>query len=612
MSVPLTTLPAILGRNSTNEHIFELGNCKQLSRKHAVIFYSDVYGGKIGKFKTDPSSHPEDNDVKIDGEWSYKPPESASEKNLIQKKDSTTEQGFFAITCMSKNKIVVDGQRVEQGETAMLKHGSTIKLLTFTLYFLLPDVESIKPRVVTIPHPIKDADDDDKDDADKDDKDDAAPVQAPAQKKQKTEKDHNQIEQRPLTELVKEFLHAVETDSFERKHSMISTSILQYAVNDAANDTSLRAQSDKEGGVSRTVLMEWIAAHDSYSKYVTALLTKLEVKSYQQNLSRALIKGGFVRLGTTGRHIKWLLPERKTSKTKVDKNDDTAGDATAKEHVSKKQSPTPQEAASEEVEKAESLKGGEPEEPTTNEEAASVEPKKPETPVANKEDASEEPEISETPVGVPETPNNNPDTGDESGREEDSQNSAMPSEKLNLEAEEHENCTAVSDHQNDVVEEEIEKKDENMPEQENSQNSTMPSEKLINLEAEENENNTAAISDHQNDVVQEDQNMPEREDSQNSTMPSEKLNLEAEENENNTAVSDHQNDVVEKETEKKDQNMPEQEDSQNRTMPSEKLNLEAEGNKNCTAASDPQHDVVEEETEKKDQNMPESSSETKA
>ena len=41
--VPITTLPAILGRtqNTTDEHIFDLGDCKQISRKHAKIFFSN-------------------------------------------------------------------------------------------------------------------------------------------------------------------------------------------------------------------------------------------------------------------------------------------------------------------------------------------------------------------------------------------------------------------------------------------------------------------------------------------------------------------------------------------------------------------------------------------
>lgn len=285
LSVPLTTLPAILGRNSTNEHTFELGNCKQLSRKHCEIFFADKHGGRIGKSKTNEDD--EDKAMKIDGDWSYTPHANR------RKNDAAKEEFNFAIKCLSKNKIIVDGERVEQGQTTILKHGSTIKLLTFTLYFLLPKVE-FKTFMVPI-------------EKEEDTNSDHEPA-THAPKRQKKEKDSQLFEQRPLPELIAEFLHAVETDNFERKHSMISTGILQYAVHDAANNPELRAQSDKEGGVSRTVLMDWIESNEVYRKYVNALLTKLEMKSYQQNLSRSLIKANYKRLGTTGRHIKWLLP----------------------------------------------------------------------------------------------------------------------------------------------------------------------------------------------------------------------------------------------------------------------------------------------------------------
>jgi TATA-binding protein-associated factor Taf7 len=42
---------------------------------------------------------------------------------------------------------------------------------------------------------------------------------------------------------------------------------------------------------------------------VDQILTKMEFKSYQANTSKALTKAGFKRTGTTGRHVKWILPD---------------------------------------------------------------------------------------------------------------------------------------------------------------------------------------------------------------------------------------------------------------------------------------------------------------
>ena len=60
--------------------------------------------------------------------------------------------------------------------------------------------------------------------------------------------------------------------------------------------------------------MKWIENNKLYATWVEKVLTTLEMKSYQSNLSKALIKAGFTRLGTTGRHVKWLFPPMKTAR----------------------------------------------------------------------------------------------------------------------------------------------------------------------------------------------------------------------------------------------------------------------------------------------------------
>eukprot|EP00557_Chaetoceros_sp_GSL56_P004472 CAMPEP_0176500280 /NCGR_PEP_ID=MMETSP0200_2-20121128/13436_1 /TAXON_ID=947934 /ORGANISM="Chaetoceros sp., Strain GSL56" /LENGTH=535 /DNA_ID=CAMNT_0017898875 /DNA_START=38 /DNA_END=1645 /DNA_ORIENTATION=+ len=297
ITVPLTTFPAILGRSQTtnNKHIFDLGNCKQLSRQHAVIFFADAYGGRLGRW-----DDTESDDIKTDDDWIYKLPKSKRELKWIKKKGSNVpKEGFYAIECLSKNKVYVDGNRVEQGDMAILYHGSTIKMLTYTLYFLLPEGVQNNPRVITVPNPVAGQDVE---------VDDTSTTGPPLKKVKKEKVDPDTIEL-PLPELIKEFLDAIDTDKFERKHSMMSTCILHYAVQDVSKDASIQNASKSEGGVPRSVIMDWISNNETYSKYVSALLTKVEIKSYQQNLSRALIKGGFTRLGTTGRHVKWILPE---------------------------------------------------------------------------------------------------------------------------------------------------------------------------------------------------------------------------------------------------------------------------------------------------------------
>ena len=305
ISVPLTTFPAILGRSQTtkNEHIFDLGNCKQLSRQHVAIFLADAYGGRLGRWK---ETEPEE--IQTEDGWVYRPPQSKTEMKWIKKKGAEVpREGFYAIECLSKNKVYVDGNRVEQGEMAILFHGSTIKMLTYTLYFLLPECEQDNhPRVITVPNPMSGQD------VEVDDSSTGPPL-----KKIKKEKIEQEGEDLPLPDLIKEFLEAIDTDKFERRHSIMSTNILQYAVTDVSKDVHIQNVSKEEGGVPRSIIMDWISNNEKYSKYVSALLTKVEIKSYQQNLSRALIKGGFTRLGTTGRHVKWIAPDITETGAKV-------------------------------------------------------------------------------------------------------------------------------------------------------------------------------------------------------------------------------------------------------------------------------------------------------
>jgi len=313
LSVPLTTLPAILGRTqtTTNKHVFDLGNCKQLSRKHAVIFYCDANGTRIGKHSSDPSDKNKDKDIKIDDEWSYREFTGKIKPTLIHKKNQNLpKEGFFAIECLSKNKIIVDGKRVDQGKIAVLDHMSTIKVLQYSLYFLLP--EDAKPRTVSMAHPDEDDGSDD------------------GNSPPKRVKRENELEHKSISELLSDFNSAVESNNFDRKASMVSTQILQHAVKDASKDSKLRKICKSEDGISRHLLIDWIADSDLYGNYVALLLTKLEMKSYQQNLSKAMRKGGYFRIGNAGRHIKWLLPGIKLSgersdEDEVGKDDETKG-----------------------------------------------------------------------------------------------------------------------------------------------------------------------------------------------------------------------------------------------------------------------------------------------
>ena len=370
IKVPITTLPAILGRTqkTNNEHIFDLGNVKALSRKHVVIFYSDGYGGKLNKKSSKDSGGDGDNDNDDDDggggnenksenndnkndiamkEWSYqKPSKLMAQNEIIKNKDEQIPlTGFYAIECVSKNKIFVNKSRVEQGQIAILSHGSTIRMAGYCLYFLLPqekEQSSSSTHIGTIKvlHPVEnkedDSDDDDSDDDDDDEnndndnggtahvkkkqKRDSSSTTAPTTPGTTTSKATDPYENKPLSELLSEFIEAVDNDIFERKHSMMSSCIMYHAVQDVKKSRQLQKISKDENGMSRAQIMDWIGDRSVYKEWSVKILTQLEMKSYKSNLSKALLKAGFTRKGTTGRHVKWMFPQVKEGELLNDEN----------------------------------------------------------------------------------------------------------------------------------------------------------------------------------------------------------------------------------------------------------------------------------------------------
>lgn len=177
-------------------------------------------------------------------------------------------------------------------------------MLTYTLYFLLP-LTSESPKVVSLAHPMQASSVGGNND-DESIMSGSVSVE-PSSKKRKIETSSD-FSDRPLSDLLREFFDAVDNNSFERKHSFISTAILSHAINDACSDPKLIDKCKNEGGLQRAEVIEWIENHEVYGRYVQGLLKHLEVRTYQQNLSRAMSKVGFERVGTSGRHVKWLIP----------------------------------------------------------------------------------------------------------------------------------------------------------------------------------------------------------------------------------------------------------------------------------------------------------------
>jgi len=298
ISLPLTKIPATIGRShdSDDPHFFGLGNRKALSRQQAIIYFRDRFGGRLVE-------DPEDAEKLV-----YRRPDKKSKglaNKAVLREDTTGDlpnEGFFVIECVGKNRIFVNQQRVDPGEVALLESGSRIRMNAYNLYFLLPtDVVSGKKDLSI---------------SDQNPKKRKAPSVAPTLSAE-TKKIYSgglgavakALEEKPVEELMVEFSDAIKGKSWERRQQMIGSTVLYHAVMDAARSKTLQKKAKENNGMSRSEIMDRIRLTDKYKNWVDQILTKMEFKSYQANTSRALTRAGFVRTGTTGRHVKWILPD---------------------------------------------------------------------------------------------------------------------------------------------------------------------------------------------------------------------------------------------------------------------------------------------------------------
>lgn len=316
ITIPITKLPATIGRShdkdSDDPHFFGLGSKKALSRKHCRISYRDALGGKV------------EWDTKTKG-LSYKEPSGdGKEGHAVLNVEDTNKlpsRGFFVIECLGKNRILVNQERVEQGNAAVVASGSSLRVSSYTLYFLLPTdadpaqhVIALAPDAITSSKKRKVASD-------------AAASAAASSKRSKAQQD--EMDSLPVENLLEKMAEAIENNQWERRHQLIGATIALHAVRESAMDPKIQSKA-LDGGVSRSDVMVWIEESPKFSKWVQQMLTKMEPRSYQAAITKCLLKGGFTRTGSSGRYIKWYLPKDIPISPHVTKKEDNRKDAQSK------------------------------------------------------------------------------------------------------------------------------------------------------------------------------------------------------------------------------------------------------------------------------------------
>lgn len=323
--IPISKLPVIFGRTHfTNDPKFiPLGKYKNISRYHFTIYYRDARGDKL---------QTNINDETKDMDYTYEtPPEGSKPMDITKDKN-----GFFAIECLGKNKINVSGQKIAQGQVAVLEDGATIQLSTHSLYFLLPqfsEEEEYTPETIQISNP-KYTPPSTSPTMEKD----TSSLRTPSHKKLKldtyadlpnslsllkspqTPKICAEFDVLPVNELLSLMTEAIHSNQWSKRDSILGSVISFHAAREAGASSSLQnlaAQSDSLS-VSRSDVMKWIDDSDKYGTWASQMLSRIEVKSYQSNIGKSLIRAGYKRSGNIGRHSKWCLPEDLAPKEKLE------------------------------------------------------------------------------------------------------------------------------------------------------------------------------------------------------------------------------------------------------------------------------------------------------
>lgn len=326
-------LPAVLGRTHMNmeSNFFGLGkSAKALSRYQCKIEYR-VPSGTIGQYDEGSSEFKHRADKLVDN-------------SILNATDSNQmEAGVYVLTCLGKNPVKVNGIKVGQNERCILNHGSTVKFSAFAMYFLLPKKSSTTR--LEIPVAVNKR------------KRKAEPESASSSAANKKSKIpafksmQDELESMSTDELLSQLEMADEKNIWDRRCQFMGATVSYRAVRDAALSTELQTAqataSAQAPGITKQEVVQWIHNSDKYSNWSEIMQRKLEPKSYQTNIAKAMQRAGFERSTnvSVGRHVRWYLPsdlcprgeETKKSARPSDKDEDNDAGANSDESDGKQE-----------------------------------------------------------------------------------------------------------------------------------------------------------------------------------------------------------------------------------------------------------------------------------
>lgn len=124
----------------------------------------------------------------------------------------------------------------------------------------------------------------------------------------------DELESMSTEDLLSQLAIAHDKDIWDRRCQFMGATISYRAVREAAQSTELQtAQSTASAqapGISKQELVQWIHDSETYRVWADIMQSKLEPKSYQTNIAKAMQRAGYERSTSVsvGRHVRWYLP----------------------------------------------------------------------------------------------------------------------------------------------------------------------------------------------------------------------------------------------------------------------------------------------------------------
>ncbi|EJK73000.1 hypothetical protein THAOC_05406, partial [Thalassiosira oceanica] len=376
---PIVRLPTVLGKDhETKERSFvgladttgpDEAASSRMSQYMCTIFYRDGRGGKVGIYGRGNKAVDEDDPL---GGMVYKPPvedgvppEDPDGDDIFRLPgmadgDPVPPSGFYAVECTGR-RVVVDGRALRKGQTAMLAHGSAVRIGSYCLYFLLPTLSEaargeqrtmkvkvecvvaktevqqhqqpgdgvrVKEELVEAARSAQPPSKPTKPTTARPRLSPSAPTSSgPAPpppsssssspKRPRAGEDLSslirRLESKSDSEIMDMLATSAHSDGWDYEGQKLGSTAAMRICAAAARTAGMRDLARSNGGVTQRDILDWMSDPDNavYNRYEPLMLRKIERKSYMMGFTKAIQRCGYVKREgvTAGRATLWYLPE---------------------------------------------------------------------------------------------------------------------------------------------------------------------------------------------------------------------------------------------------------------------------------------------------------------